>query len=148
MPSISCQGPLPFWLLFRTLSARVPFYDPCVVSASILAPFRLHFGVEILPFDALVRKAPAYHRKDPLRKNSSFKGHLGIIVLEQPQKNADTSYISRINPPPHSVRRGVTKLSSLRLAIAFCVASRSRHAWHGMAWLGLPSHGFAEHVTY
>ena len=97
MAPISCQGRSLFGFCFRTLSARVPFYDPCVVSASMLAPFRLHFGVEILPFDALVRKAPAYHRKDPLRKNSSFKGHLGIIVLEQPQKKTDASYISRIN---------------------------------------------------
>ena len=44
MAPISCQGALPFWLLFRTLSARVPFYDPCVVSASIWAAFWLDFG--------------------------------------------------------------------------------------------------------
>ena len=94
---ISCQGALPFWLLFFTLSARVPFYDPCVVSASILAPFGLNFGSLSYLVGSILHRNPsfwrpnpkktrAYHRKDPLRKNSSFQGHLGIIVLEQPQK--------------------------------------------------------------
>ena len=90
-----CPQGFPFMIL---VSFRLPCWHPFGSMLVVVGIFLVPFCIEILPFDALIRKARAYHRKDPLRKNSSFQGHLGIIVLEQPQKNA---YISHKGHLPH-----------------------------------------------
>jgi hypothetical protein len=90
-----CPQGFPFMIL---VAFRLRFWHPFGLILVVVGIFLVPFCIEILPFDALIRKARAYHRKDPLRKNSSFQGHLGIIVLEQPQKNA---YISHKGHLPH-----------------------------------------------